>query len=806
MNTLFFSRFNRAAGVKAVFLACLLSFSLPANSAENGKLMITTTAADTKRALTGVSITVIARNGSIKTSISGDEGKAILESLPSGLYEVKAEKQGFRVVVEPAVRIAPRKTTPLSLAFQPALQASEQVEEVLVVAKAVEAEASAAVSASVYDREALRSAPGSGSDVLRALDGLPGLISTGDFASFTVRGRGPQDNLIFVDGIPFENVIHFNQTLGEQEEIEGGGRYSIFAPNIIERADYQPGGFESAYGGRSGSLLNLNVASGNPDTASFSTRLDLAGLELTYDGPSHIHEGTSFLLSARQLNFGQFFETIGIKDLGSPKLSDIILKTKSDIDEDNTVKFLAVYAPEEFTRNLDNVLASEDQIDDVSLSSSKQDASLFGITWERFVGDTGELTNKVYYRNIDKTSSQGEAYPDLVSENTPAKDIPIRQDIITVKEQEEELGWRLDYVVGNGLGELRTGFTVADTRANYGSRLTDDWIRFIYDQNDYRPSSDQKYIELKPEYVDNSYSVSAQSYAAYVEQVFEYSTWDFRAGTRFDKDGLSGEELLSPRLGVNWFSSPTLTVSATAGIFYQTPRILDKARDPSNINLKNEKTTQYSLGIDKTLNYQWNVIAETYYQDLENLVVNIDRVSGAANNKGTGESYGLDVVLNRRFTERWSANASYSFNEATIDQHDGLGSLTADYNRPHAFGIAAVWEINNRWKLSGRWKYASGKPTDEYIVNTNVLGSDQPLRFSKEYVTNNTIRFDDYVSLNLRVDYRRSLGFADLIAFLDITNALGNANTNSVGFNERTGEDVENEGNAFPLIGLRFEF
>ena len=66
---------------------------------------------------------------------------------------------------------------------------------------------------------------------MRALDGLPGLISTGDFANFTVRGRSPRDNLIFVDGFPLDKVVHFDQSLGEEEDIGGGGRFSIFAPN-----------------------------------------------------------------------------------------------------------------------------------------------------------------------------------------------------------------------------------------------------------------------------------------------------------------------------------------------------------------------------------------------------------------------------------------------------------------------------------------------------------------------------------------------------------------------------------------------
>src|SRR5688572_27291795 len=134
------------------------------------------------------------------------------------------------------------------------LARTEVLEEVVVL-RAQIADPHGAVSNSLLNREELRSAPGTGSDVLRALDGLPGLISEGEFASFSVRGRGPRDNLILIDEVPFDRVIHFDQTLGEEADSGGGGRYSIFAPNSIASAEFSPGGWSTAYGGRSGSLL-----------------------------------------------------------------------------------------------------------------------------------------------------------------------------------------------------------------------------------------------------------------------------------------------------------------------------------------------------------------------------------------------------------------------------------------------------------------------------------------------------------------------------------------------------------------------
>ncbi len=131
-----------------------------------------------------------------------------------------------------------------------------------------------------------------------------GWFPTGEFASFSVRGRGPRDNLILIDDLPFDRVVHFDQTLGEEEDIGGGGRYSIFAPNSIASAEFSPGGWSAAYGGRSGSLLKLDVAGGSP-TPSASLRVDIAGLELGYEGPSGIHDDTTVFLTARQFDFGR---------------------------------------------------------------------------------------------------------------------------------------------------------------------------------------------------------------------------------------------------------------------------------------------------------------------------------------------------------------------------------------------------------------------------------------------------------------------------------------------------------------------
>lgn len=777
-----------------------LTPTLTVAQSANGEIQVSVVNADTRRAISNVSIKAIARDGSVTTGSTDADGIVLLAPLPTGLYSLSASGEGLLEALEPSVRVTARRTTPIRMEMLPA--GTVTIDEVVVMARAVQADLYGSASASFLNREELRSAVGAGSDVMRALDGLPGLISTGDFANFTVRGRGPRDNLIFVDDLPFDKVVHFDQTLGEEEDIGGGGRFSIFAPNSIQGAEFSPGGWSAAYSGRSGSLLQLDVVGGSP-TPSAYLRVDIAGLEFSYDGPSGIHDDTTLFLTARSFDFGRVFDFIDEGDIGTPELSDFILKTVTDLDARNSFEVLAILAPEQYSRDVFNVLESPD-FEDTSLIESEQDLGLLGFTWRRLTGDTGEWINRVYYRDSDKTSAEGEAFPDLVPEDTPPEDIPVNERIITVGEKETEIGWRSDYSQQNQLGTISAGLRIVQTDVDYETFLREDWIRYVYRTTDPRPPG-QNFIVLTPGNVNSQFTARETNYSAYAEQLFDFGGWDLRAGLRYDYDGFSDESLVSPRLAANWRLSPELRIAATAGIFYQSPRFLVRGANPDNFGIENERISHFSIGFTRDFGKGWRLLVEPYYQQLDNLIVAEGRTSGRVTNDGDGTNYGVDIVVNRFFNNGWSANATYSYNSARYDNNDGEGKFDADFNRPNFFSIGGTWEISERWKLGARWKWANGRPTDDFIVNEDVLGPGNPLRFSKELITNNTLRLENYHSLNVRVDYRRRLGPIDLVAFLDVINVYGGPGANQQQFNPRQGVNVVEENEAFPIIGIIFE-
>jgi hypothetical protein len=788
-------------------LPLLLAGYITGACADTGTVRLTVIDSGTQRPIPNAVIEIKSRTGETTETRADNKGLVKVDTLTAGLYTLTIKHPNYQPVRLPRVRVLENKTTPIQTKLA---SINTGVEETLVVGKAVSGNPLNAAGSSFIDQEALNSAAGSGSDVMRSLDGLPGLFGDGEFSSFTVRGNGPRDNLILVDGIPFDKVVHFSDSFGEQEEIEGGGRYSVFAPNTIASAEFQPGGWAPAYGGRAGSLLKLNVAEGNPDTASYRARVDIAGVEVGYDGPSGFHDQTSVLFSARNYDFGRFFETIGLDDIGSPKLTDVIFKSTSELGDSDKLSFLAIYAPEEYQRTLDNVLASDEDepgnYEDVELVDSETDNSLFALTWTRLIGNDGKLTNQIYLRNYDERTRSGESYPDLVAVDAPVNTIAVRPNILTSNAKEEELGLQSDIELNNAIGRFSGGLRVTQIDLAFSLALDDDWIRYSFDQKDFRANPEQKYVVLTPAAVNNRYAQTETNYAVYANQEFSLDDWNFRAGARYDRDNFSNENLVSPRFGATWFTNNNLRITTTLGRYFQSPRFNDRASDASNSQLENEIIDQASVGFV----YRWDnnieLLVEPYYQNLQNLVVKEDGVNQTLGNTGEGKTFGVDTAISRQFDNGWSASINYSYNDARVRDNPAATEYDADFNRPHIVSIGGVWEINQRWKLSSRWKWASGKPSDVYTILDNVLGAGQPLRYSREKIADNTERYDSYSSLNFRGDYIRSFGRTNVIAFIDIINVLGSENPSNSDFNERRGTEEVEDGEAFPIIGLMFEW
>ena len=91
-------------------------------------------------------------------------------------------------------------------------------------------------------------------DPIRALEVLPGVVSTSDFsAAFHVRGGSQDQNLILLDGMPIFSPFHL------------GGVFSVFNADMIDRVELHSGGFPAQHGGRVSSVLQIESDAGDGD-------------------------------------------------------------------------------------------------------------------------------------------------------------------------------------------------------------------------------------------------------------------------------------------------------------------------------------------------------------------------------------------------------------------------------------------------------------------------------------------------------------------------------------------------------------
>ena len=759
----------------------------------------------TGRAVPAATVNLMRAQNVHATMESDSAGEFSFESVPEGVYSVEVDEQGYLKAVQADVRVVLRRAAAVEFAL---VRGGDAVLDVIVVtARGTDGDPQATPNTVVLEREEIRRNPGSAGDVFRALDILPGVVATGEFSNFTVRGNGPRDNLILVDGIPFDKVTHFDESLGEQADVDGSGNYSIFAPNIIGSAKFSPGGWQAAEGGKNGSLLDLEIAEGNFASSTAGARLDIIGVEADYDGPSYVADNTSLLLSARQFDFSNLFEAIDEKDIGTPRMTDVIGKSVTELSDDHRLELLAIHASEDFKRTVENVLESKN-FEDVAINDSEQDITLLGVTWRWFLGEAAQLRNTFYYRESDTTSTQGEAFPDLAGPDPTPATTPVREDILRIEEGETEIGWRSDFTTMLGPdGIFSAGAQVARVDLDFDRRLSGDWTRYEYDQSDFRPDPAQRYIVLKPEEYDATLSAAETRIAAYADYAWTIGDVTWRPGLRYEHDGFSGKSNIAPRLLMSWQADALTRVWGGGGLYYQAPRYLEFAADPSNLSLESERSTQLVLGFSRRLRKDVRFSAEGYYQQLDDLTVFDDRTTNTATSSGKGSARGIDLMLAKRMNLGLSASATYSYSRARRDDKLGEGEYASDWDRPHAFGIVGAWQPSDRWTFSAKWKYASGRPTDAFVVHSDVLGAEGPVRYSKELTRTNAERLPVYHALSLRADYQRSFGPLSLVAYLDILNVYGRKNGDAYEWDERRGVNVvEGLDEPLPTIGLRFEY
>jgi hypothetical protein len=129
-------------------------------------------------------------------------------------------------------------------------------------------------------------------DVLKSLQYLPGVQSGVEGTSgFYVRGGGPDQNLILLDGATIYNPFHLL------------GFLSSFNGDVLNSVELIKGGFPARYGGRLSSVVNLSTKEGHKEEIHGRIGMGLLSSSIMLEGPMNLLKEKnkhSFVVSARR--------------------------------------------------------------------------------------------------------------------------------------------------------------------------------------------------------------------------------------------------------------------------------------------------------------------------------------------------------------------------------------------------------------------------------------------------------------------------------------------------------------------------
>ncbi len=788
------------------FIACLTLLILSNTSFSQTQVVgeITGQVIDnsTKQTIPGVQVVI---KGTTKVAITDSIGVFSLQTVEEGTYILEVNYYGYEKKEITEVKVYRKKATYIEIAIT---EARISLTEVEVKAFKYENNPTVPVSSYSFSREEIARNPGAQGDVFRAIGMIPGVSSSGgEYSAISVRGQGTRENAYFVDDIPLTDLGHLDGKGGFSDP--NGARFSIFAPRVIDNAQFQGGGFGSQYGRKSASYLGLNIKEGNPLNPTIDGQIDLMGATINYDGPSYLHKKTSLFVSARFQDFKTVLNLIGLQSTGYASYQDFIFKSTTQLNPKNKLSIIMLYNPEKFSRDTSNV-RYDIELNNLFVANVSKTKSMIGVNLRSLTSSRSYWKNIAYYTQSQSKDAYGTAYPltDATGVLLPGSTISFENGIRKLNYSESKVGFRSIYTL-----KLKNNSTLIagidlDLSAIHSNRtLSRTDTVFVFNEFDYRPDPTQNFAIVSPQFFNASYSNTAFNMASYVSYSFQlFKQLTLNAGARYDYNGFTEQHLISPRLSGSWQMNATNSLNFAAGVYYQDPAYVAIADQPKDKKLKNEQTLQLILGYKKHFTADLKLTIEAWYKQFDQLIIRPINGYSEQNNSGDGWASGIDLNLTKRLTNKIYGQVGYSYMESKRNNHDGIGVYNFAFSQPHQVNFLLSYKPNEHWILATKFRYATGKPTDSFLVHADIFNDLSNLNYSFETVGRNAERLPDFISLDIRVDYRFQVKRVGITVFLDIVDVTNRQNANGQNFNAITGKTFYEGISIFPTFGLKFEF
>jgi outer membrane cobalamin receptor len=305
-----------------------------------------------------------------------------------------------------------------------------------------------------------------------------------------------------------------------------------------------------------------------------------------------------------------------------------------------------------------------------------------------------------------------------------------------------------------------------------------------------------------------------QSY--YAQDTWSNERWglQFTGGLRVDHSGITSETLNSPRASLTWSINEHWRVHAMAGRYYQFPDFEQVFGRLGSRNLRAERATNVSGGVEALLGERMRVNVEVFDREDANLFFSLSepRLEGGLitftqfpfQNSLDGHARGFEVTLQRRSANKLAGWISYSYLRTKLtDSQTGL-SFVADNEQRHLFNAYASYRFTDTWNFSSVFRFGSGPPIPGFFrqVDDFYFLSDQ----------RNETHVPDYARLDVRVSKAFLFNRWKLTLTGEVLNVLNRENLRYAGFdrfsvvNGRVFGQLDRVLPILPSVGAVIEF
>ncbi|MEN8928035.1 MAG: TonB-dependent receptor [Flavobacteriales bacterium] len=639
-------------------------------------------------------------------------------------------------------------------------------------------------------------------DIMKTIQLLPGVQSGSEGSSgLYVRGGGPDQNLILLDGVPVYNASHLF------------GFFSVFNADAINSVQLIKGGFPARYGGRLSSVIDIRMKEGNQKEFHGEGSIGLISSKLSLEGPI-IKDKTSFIISARR-TYIDFLARPLLESAADGEATggyyfyDVNAKVNHKFSETSRLYLSAYFGDDKFSASTSDSYL-ENGVEDVydSENSLKWGNVITALRWNKIIND--KLFSNTTLRYSRYRFNVG------FSEKTTTKD----------NSGTETSEFKFDYFSGIEDWAGNIDFDYVPNPNHY--------IKFgIGDTyHTFRPGVNQFEINEDNTNLDTTFGSQNQ----FAHEANAYIEDDFKIGELFKFNvGLHASAFivnkktyfsLQPRFSGRYLLDETMSIKASYARMAQFLHLLTNTSIglptdlwvPATDRIAPQTSDQIAIGVAKTLKKEYEVSVEGYYKWMDNLIEYKDGASFFGSNKdwqdkvesGKGWSYGGEFLIEKKLgrTTGW-IGYTLSWTNRQFEEINFGEVFPYKYDRRHDIGLAVTHKFDTYKDSKGRDKWIDVGLVFVYGTgNATTLGLERyrsfPSGFGGEEVVHidgrNNYRMPNYHRLDVGVNIHKKKKRGEQTWSFGLYNAYSRQNPFFLYFGFENNQRVLKQISLFPIL------